>query len=515
VAYEGNRYAGLNRKGPEDKAGWLGAAGTVAGAGLGLLAGPGGMAAGAKLGGALGGVTHDAVNGTLTPQSAMGDVAQGVAGFNGLNTAMDTRSIIEAFMRNPHQFRVGFNTGGLVTGGGAMDQLLQMLQRQNASGSPSGMGVPSGPTQTPQGPLGASSDVLGAIPGQVQQMIGRGPDLPQMESLQQASHPNWEAASSVLAQLLAAVPKPANPRNTKAIGAWAPALGVLAGAPADIAAGRRKSANADITTRNETRRLDYEKRKTAYDAQYGTLSNTLAGNATKPFAERASDATISLDMAKQLGHPEWAGLTESQARLKMQGAPDKPKPDQPQDPVKYRQYVRVRMNQDMNIKPFIKVRDSFNVIDRLARNANAASDLSMIFAYMKILDPDSVVREGEQATAENARGISDGLRNLYNKVKDGVKLTPLQRANYRKEAVNMMLARLAGIRETMDSFNAEAELAGVDISPVTRQFSRYASPEYEAELTRSMGATTPTTETDNGVTPKGVPLPTKGERKPS
>ena len=43
MAYEGNRYAGLNRNGPDDKSGWLGTAGTVAGAGLGLLAGPGGI----------------------------------------------------------------------------------------------------------------------------------------------------------------------------------------------------------------------------------------------------------------------------------------------------------------------------------------------------------------------------------------------------------------------------------------------------------------------------------------
>ena len=104
MAYEGNRYAGLNRKGPQDKAGWLGAAGTVAGAGLGLLAGPGGMAAGAKLGGALGGVTHDAVNGTLTPMSVAGDVMQGVSGFKGLNGAMDHPKRSAAACRRQRHF---------------------------------------------------------------------------------------------------------------------------------------------------------------------------------------------------------------------------------------------------------------------------------------------------------------------------------------------------------------------------------------------------------------------------
>ena len=32
--------------------------------------------------------------------------------------------------------------------------------------------------------------------------------------------------------------------------------------------------------------------------------------------------------------------------------------------------------------------------------------MSMIFTYMKILDPTSVVREGEQATAQSARCCS-------------------------------------------------------------------------------------------------------------
>ena len=56
--------------------------------------------------------------------------------------------------------------------------------------------------------------------------------------------------------------------------------------------------------------------------------------------------------------------------------------------------------------------------------------MSLIFAYMKMLDPDSVVREGEQATAEKARGVADGVLNIYNKAVSGEKMTVTQRADF-------------------------------------------------------------------------------------
>lgn len=279
MAYEGNRYAGLNRKGPDDKAGWLGAAGTVAGAGLGLLAGPGGMAAGAKLGGALGGVTHDAVNGTLTPQSAMGDVAQGVAGFNGLNTAMDTRSIIEEFMRNPHQFRVGFANGGLVTGP-AMDMASQWAQM----------------------------DPVQRAMLQAQQAVGPAPVAPVPAQTQQAQHPTLEALSSLLPQIMAAMPRPANPKNTKAIGAWLPAAGLALSAPAAVAQSRRASANAPIEAANTAARSDYEAKRKAYEDRLTRFGEQAMEN-MKPSGGGGSSDRFSTPIPEEvrsgLGLPGW------------------------------------------------------------------------------------------------------------------------------------------------------------------------------------------------------------------
>ena len=49
---------------------------------------------------------------------------------------------------------------------------------------------------------------------------------------------------------------------------------------------------------------------------------------------------------------------------------------------------------------------------------------------MKLLDPPSVVREGEQATAYNASAVPDRVRNLYNRLLTGQRLTPAQREDF-------------------------------------------------------------------------------------
>ena len=59
---------------------------------------------------------------------------------------------------------------------------------------------------------------------------------------------------------------------------------------------------------------------------------------------------------------------------------------------------------------FRKEAGDYLIIRRGAQNvlnasANAAGDMALIFSYMKMLDPNSTVREGEYATAEAAAGV--------------------------------------------------------------------------------------------------------------
>jgi len=55
-------------------------------------------------------------------------------------------------------------------------------------------------------------------------------------------------------------------------------------------------------------------------------------------------------------------------------------------------------------------------------NVSGPSSIAMVFKFMKALDPTSVVRESEFATAENSSGVPENMRNMYNKLMSGGKL---------------------------------------------------------------------------------------------
>ena len=94
-------------------------------------------------------------------------------------------------------------------------------------------------------------------------------------------------------------------------------------------------------------------------------------------------------------------------------------------------------------KGYQEVRESYQRMK--AAQDNGAGDLSLIYSFMKMLDPGSVVREGEFASAENAGGAWSKVGNLYNKVMNGERLSPGQRKTFLGQAESLMGA--AAVRE--------------------------------------------------------------------
>jgi len=76
----------------------------------------------------------------------------------------------------------------------------------------------------------------------------------------------------------------------------------------------------------------------------------------------------------------------------------------------------------------------------LASEDTPAGDIALIFNYMKMLDPGSVVREGEFATAQNAGSVGDRVYNMYNKLLSGERLNPEQRKMFGAQAKKMYAA---------------------------------------------------------------------------
>ncbi len=61
-------------------------------------------------------------------------------------------------------------------------------------------------------------------------------------------------------------------------------------------------------------------------------------------------------------------------------------------------------------------------ITKLKNLGGGPASISIVYKFMKSLDPTSVVREGEFATAANAGGVPDNVLNVYNRLVEGERL---------------------------------------------------------------------------------------------
>jgi hypothetical protein len=74
----------------------------------------------------------------------------------------------------------------------------------------------------------------------------------------------------------------------------------------------------------------------------------------------------------------------------------------------------------------------YNNIKSSAESKNGPGDIALITSFMKMLDPGSVVRETEFATARNTTGLYDRLKNQISNLNDGtlISLKSNQREQY-------------------------------------------------------------------------------------
>jgi len=109
-------------------------------------------------------------------------------------------------------------------------------------------------------------------------------------------------------------------------------------------------------------------------------------------------------------------------------------------------------------------------------------DLAKTVAFMKTIDPDSAVLQGEQATAQSAGSVPDKLINLYNKLLGtGEMLTPTQRANMDNQALKNFNALVPAQRQLQKFFTDTSKRSGADSKNVVLDLID----------TRAQGAPTP------------------------
>ena len=105
--------------------------------------------------------------------------------------------------------------------------------------------------------------------------------------------------------------------------------------------------------------------------------------------------------------------------------------EKPEDTEKLTDYeFKLRKEYNDQSKVFMDQSRAYKRIINSAQAPSAAGDLSLIFNYMKVLDPGSTVREGEFANAQNSGGIDSKVRSLYNSIINGQRLSHPQRADF-------------------------------------------------------------------------------------
>lgn len=111
--------------------------------------------------------------------------------------------------------------------------------------------------------------------------------------------------------------------------------------------------------------------------------------------------------------------------------------------------LRKEFNGLDEVKAFKDVSAAYRQVSALASkpNASPADDTALTFSFMKMLDPGSVVREGEFALVGKSAGLPDQIVMGLARVDQGKGLTPLIRARLKETAATVLLQR----REAYDS----------------------------------------------------------------
>ncbi len=112
-------------------------------------------------------------------------------------------------------------------------------------------------------------------------------------------------------------------------------------------------------------------------------------------------------------------------------------------------------------KAFTEVQTAFDQIKTALSRPSAANDLVAATKFMKLLDPNSVVRESELGMAMAATGMLDRVQNYFEKLKAGTVLTPSQRADFLQSATalyNAAYGRYAPVVEQYRSMASQYKL---------------------------------------------------------
>ena len=243
------------------------------------------------------------------------------------------------------------------------------------------------------------------------------------------------------------------------------------GTPEDVA--QVGQAFNEILAVEEKAKADYTLGDTRYS---GATNQPLATNATPP-ADGAKPRYETINNV-----PRW-----------IEG-PDKGKPVfpgveiSPETERNLTNEAGVRKEFNGLLGDYYKVSDAFAKIKASASNPSPAGDLSLVFQFMKMLDPGSTVRQSEFDTAEGARAelqraqesggiVPNFVWGAINKLSTGQILLENQRNDFVSRANKLYGASHSQAQKTASAYTIIAKDAGMPVESIIANFIAQGNQE--------------------------------------
>jgi hypothetical protein len=110
--------------------------------------------------------------------------------------------------------------------------------------------------------------------------------------------------------------------------------------------------------------------------------------------------------------------------------------------------------------PFRTISDAYKKI--MSTADNGAGDMSLLYQYVKLLDPNSVVRESEFATAAASGSFGERVQGEVNRILSGERMAPSLRQSFRNEATNIYNNQRNSAEQTAERYRGLAESYSLD-----------------------------------------------------
>lgn len=156
------------------------------------------------------------------------------------------------------------------------------------------------------------------------------------------------------------------------------------------------------------------------------------------------------------------------------------------------------------VKEYKGVFGSFEKVAQAAKDPSPAGDLALIYAFNKILDYGSAVKEAEFQNAQNAGSMFEKAQAAASQVANGKRLTPEQRADFVAQAKNVANAGRTLYTKQVERYQGFAKKKGLDVGDVAQDVGEVgATPEApSADAKGLVPAIDPETGDTIMVTPK-------------